>query len=89
MTGYYYKASGLGTTALNRFDTDARGNKRDIAQDITDLIIAKIEQGVLPWRRPWRTFGAGGRPLRAGGQAYTGINSILLWAIADGSDYQV
>ena len=29
VTGYYYKASGLGTTALNLFDTDARGNKRD------------------------------------------------------------
>ncbi|MCW1431979.1 ArdC family protein [Novosphingobium sp. JCM 18896] len=65
-----------------------RAGKRDIAQEITDLIIAKIELGVLPWRRPWRTFGAGGRPLRAGGQAYTGINSILLWAIADGSGYQ-
>ncbi|WP_103727292.1 ArdC family protein [Novosphingobium sp. HII-3] len=65
-----------------------RGAKRDIAQEITNLIIAKIEQGVLPWRRPWRTLGAGGRPLRAGGQAYTGINSILLWAIADGSGYQ-
>jgi antirestriction protein ArdC len=62
--------------------------KRDIAQEVTDIIIAKIEQGVLPWRRPWRTFGANGRPLRAGGQSYTGINSILLWAIADSHDYR-
>lgn len=29
LTGYYYKASGLGTTALNLFDTDATGAKRD------------------------------------------------------------
>jgi hypothetical protein len=29
LTGYYYDGSGLGTTALNLFDTDARGNKRD------------------------------------------------------------
>lgn len=29
LTGYYYKGSGLGTTALNLFDTDALGNKRD------------------------------------------------------------
>ncbi|WP_103727523.1 ArdC family protein [Novosphingobium sp. HII-3] len=65
-----------------------RGGKRDIAQEITNLIIEKIEQGVLPWRRPWRTFGAEGRPLRAGGQAYTGINSILLWAIADGNGHR-
>ena len=29
LTGYYYTASGLGTTALNLFDTDRFGNKRD------------------------------------------------------------
>lgn len=29
LLGYYYNASGLGTTALNLFDTDAFGNKRD------------------------------------------------------------
>ena len=29
VTGYYYNGSGLGTTALNLFDTDAAGNKRD------------------------------------------------------------
>ncbi|MDI1296909.1 MAG: porin [bacterium] len=29
LTGYYYNGSGLGTTALNLFDTDANGAKRD------------------------------------------------------------
>jgi len=29
LTGYYYNASGLGTTALNLFDSDGAGNKRD------------------------------------------------------------
>jgi len=29
VTGYYYNGSGLGTTALNLFDTDAVGKKRD------------------------------------------------------------
>ncbi|HEX7781534.1 MAG TPA: porin [Sphingobium sp.] len=29
LTGYYYDGSGLGTTALNLFDTDDLGNKRD------------------------------------------------------------
>lgn len=29
LVGYYYSGSGLGTTALNLFDTDAAGNKRD------------------------------------------------------------
>ena len=63
------------------------GPKRDVAQEITDLIISKIEQGVLPWRRPWMTTGAGGAPLRAGGQRYTGINALYLWAVADSMSY--
>jgi hypothetical protein len=29
LTGYYYDGSGVGTTVLNLFDTDAAGNKRD------------------------------------------------------------
>ncbi|MDE1914477.1 MAG: porin [Sphingomonadales bacterium] len=29
VTGYYYRAAGLGTTALNLFDTDATGKRRD------------------------------------------------------------
>lgn len=60
--------------------------RRDLAQEITDIIIARIEEGVAPWKRPWRSFG-GGRPRRAHGQAYTGINSLLLWAIADCQGY--
>ncbi|WP_155647697.1 ArdC-like ssDNA-binding domain-containing protein, partial [Erythrobacter donghaensis] len=28
--------------------------KRDVAQEITNLIIATIEAGTLPWRRPWK-----------------------------------
>lgn len=29
LTGYYYRAAGLGTTGLNLFDTDALGHRRD------------------------------------------------------------
>lgn len=60
-----------------------RGPKRDVAQEITNLIIARIEAGTLPWRRPWKRTGAGGAPLRAGGLPYTGINRLYLWAVAD------
>ncbi len=60
-----------------------RGPKRDVAQEITNLIIARIEAGTLPWRRPWKKTGAGGAPLRAGGLPYTGINRLYLWAVAD------
>ena len=39
-----------------------RSPKRDVAQDITNLIISKIRSGTLPWRRLEKT-GAGGAPL--------------------------
>ena len=60
-----------------------RAPKRDVAKAITDLIIARIESGTLPWRRPWKTTGAGGMPLRASGDQYSGINRLYLWAVAD------
>lgn len=62
--------------------------KRDIAKEITDLILEKIERGVMPWRRPWKTMGATGAPLRANGIRYSGINAIYLWAVADNLGYR-
>ncbi|UVO53733.1 ArdC family protein [Sphingomonas sp. SUN039] len=61
--------------------------QRDIAAEITALIIARIEAGTLPWRRPW-TSGSGGRPLRHCGTPYTGINTLYLWAVADALGYK-
>jgi len=55
----------------------SRRSSRDVAAEITDLIIRKLEEGVPPWSRPWRCSGAGGRPLRHCGTPYTGINSAL------------
>lgn len=60
---------------------------RDVAAEITTLIIAKLEAGVPPWTRPWQTSG-GGRPLRHCGTPYTGINTLYLWAIADSRGYR-
>ena len=61
--------------------------KRDVAQEITNLIIDTIEAGTLPWRRPWKKTGMGGAPLRAAGVPYTGINRLYLWAVADHYGY--
>jgi antirestriction protein ArdC len=61
--------------------------RRDVAQEITDLILSKIEQGVLPWRRPWRRTGDEGPPLRVNGVRYSGINSLYLWLVADMRGY--
>ena len=66
---------------------NARGPRRDVAGEITALILSKLEQGVLPWARPWDRTGGGGRPLRHNGAPYTGINTVFLWAMGDACGY--
>ncbi|NDW06491.1 ArdC family protein [Jiella pacifica] len=59
--------------------------KQDIYLKITSHIIADLECGVRPWIKPWSGEHAAGRitrPLRANGQAYRGINVIMLWSEA-------
>ena len=55
----------------------------DIHQHVTDTIIAQIEAGTPPWRQPW-TGGKSGAcpPVRHNGEAYRGINILMLWATA-------
>ena len=65
---------------------DARP-KRDIAAEVTAIIIDRLECGVPPWRRPWRTTG-GGSPLRHQGARYSGINRLILWALGDSQGYR-
>lgn len=65
-----------------------RKSSREVAAEITALIIRKLEEGVAPWNRPWTVAGAGGRPLRHCGTPYTGINNLYLWAIADACGYR-
>ena len=59
--------------------------KQDVYTRITSKIIASLEQGVRPWIQPWNAEHAAGkitRPLRHNGQAYSGINILMLWAAA-------
>lgn len=62
--------------------------KIDIHQHVTDTIITQIEAGTPPWRKPW-TGGKGGAafPLRHNGEAYRGINILMLWATAHKHEY--
>lgn len=64
----------------NPVDGGARSNLYD---DITNKIIAELEQGRLPWVQPW---GASpdtpplGLPRNAStGRSYSGINILILW----------
>ena len=59
--------------------------RQDVYTRITGKIIESLEQGVRPWVKPWSAENATGRiirPLRHNGQAYSGINILMLWASA-------
>lgn len=52
------------------------------ASIITDAIIARLEAGTRPWRKPWAGSGPQ-RPLRYCGTPYRGGNIFWLWLVAD------
>lgn len=63
----------------------SNGNKPDIYTQITNSVIESLEQGVKPWTQPWNATHAAGpvsKPLRHNGQAYAGINVLMLWISA-------
>jgi antirestriction protein ArdC len=47
-----------------------------VYQIVTDEIIKKLEAGHVPWRKPWKTFGAPRNLIS--GKPYRGINAFLL-----------
>ena len=54
---------------------------RDHYQQVTNRIIAALEAGTPPWRRPWDPDKAGGPAMprnAATGQPYRGINVLTL-----------
>lgn len=53
-------------------------SKRDVYQIVTDKVIDLLEQGVVPWKKPWRG-GAQGAPKNAiSKKPYRGVNWLLL-----------
>ncbi len=59
--------------------------RSDVYEGITGQIVAELEKGVRPWMKPWDAAHAAGpvsKPLRHNGQAYSGINILMLWASA-------
>ena len=59
------------------------GTRTNLYDDITDKIIAELEEGRLPWVQPWGTAAAKA-PLAmtrnaATARQYSGINVLILW----------
>jgi len=48
-----------------------------VAQEVTDRIMAALESGIVPWRRPWAVEGLVPTSLQTG-KPYQGINVMLL-----------
>lgn len=69
------------TTGLRERSATTQGSRRDHYQDVTDRIIAALEAGTPPWRKPWDPDKSGGpaMPCNAStGQRYRGINVLTL-----------
>jgi len=56
--------------------------KTDTYTEVTNKIISDLENGVLPWNKPWASGCAPSIPLRHNGTPYRGINVLILWAAA-------
>ena len=56
-------------------------DRNSLYQQITDKIIAELEQGRVPWVQPWANVRAPiGLPKNAPtGRAYSGVNVLILW----------
>ncbi len=55
--------------------------KRDLRQEVTDSIIAALEQNAAPWQKPWQA-GAFEMPLNpTSGKSYRGGNAIHLMVV--------
>jgi len=66
--------------------TQAKDTKQTVADIITEAIIAKLESGVIPWRKPWN--GAANAPKNLiTGKAYRGINAFILGCYGFTSPY--
>lgn len=60
----------------------------DLYARITNRITAQLEGGVRPWVQPWTSSAGVSRPLRHNGEAYSGINVLLLWSEAVANGFQ-
>lgn len=52
--------------------------KKDVYQEVTDRIISQLEQGVIPWHKPWIISGSGCAISHSTGKAYSLLNQMIL-----------
>jgi antirestriction protein ArdC len=52
-------------------------SRKDIEQEITDLVIKQLQDGKVPWKKPWSAKGFMPTSMTTG-KTYSGINLLLL-----------
>jgi len=65
--------------------------RTDVQQLVTDTIIQQLEQGTIPWQKPWNDnnpFSFSIPKNFVSGNHYRGINIVLLWAASLKNKYQ-
>lgn len=65
---------------MKKTNTNTTKTTATVAEIVTNKIIEKLENGVIPWHKPWRTVEAVNYVTQ---KPYRGINRILL----DGGEY--
>ena len=63
---------------------------RDTQQEVTDRIVAALENGTAPWVKPWKSVGGADGCVDhnlTNGREYNGVNVILLWMTRDERGY--
>ena len=69
--------------AVRNTTEESKGSpKADAYQIITDRILEKMEGGLIPWQKPWQSFGMPRNYVT--GHVYTGINAFLLHFLSEG-----
>jgi antirestriction protein ArdC len=69
-------------------ERDETPTRRDLYQEVTDKILALLDQGVPPWRQPITTADGPGMPTSFGTKKpYRGINLFLLAITSWAHDY--
>lgn len=52
-------------------------SSKELAESVTALVIKQLEEGTIPWRKPWNTNGLVPTSLQSG-KPYRGINHLIL-----------
>lgn len=70
----------MATTRKPRKTTTRKSSKpgRDIYQEVTDRMVAALEAGTVPWRKPWNSRKLGHLQNLVTGHPYRGLNIWLL-----------